>query len=246
MLVGWTQTWQMSLNISKCVTLTCNRTSSPLCSSYLILNRPLKQVSEHPYLGVILDSKMSFAAHISHVTSKATRMLNFIRRNLYKCKQDVKCMAYCSLVRPTLEYASAAWDPYLVKDITAIESIQRRAARWVTSNFDWRNGTSITSTLADLQWPTLSQRRQISRLRIFHKTIYQHLALQIPEYYITTNYPTRHHHPLHFITPQVNTNSYKYSFFPRTIREWNGLPIKLIETANLDIFFDDIKLYLTN
>ena len=43
-------------------------------------------------------------------------------------------MAYLSLVRPSLEYAASAWDPYLIKDITAIEKIQRRAARWVTSN----------------------------------------------------------------------------------------------------------------
>ena len=54
-------------------------------------------------------------------------------------------MAYLSLVRPSLEYTASAWDPYLIKDITAIEKIQRRAARWVTSNYDWRNGISITS-----------------------------------------------------------------------------------------------------
>ena len=70
-------------------------------------------------------------------------------------------MAYLSLVRPSLEYAASAWDPYLIKDITAIEKIQRRAAHWVTSNYNWKNGISITSTLADLKWPTLAQCRQI-------------------------------------------------------------------------------------
>ena len=44
----------------------------------------------------------------------------------------------------------SAWDPYLFKDIMAIEKVQRCAARWVTSNYDWRNGISTTSTLADL------------------------------------------------------------------------------------------------
>ena len=32
-----------------------------------------------------------------------------------------------------------------------------------------------------------------------------------------------------FIVPQSNTNSHKYSFYPRTIRDWNNLPLSLIE-----------------
>ena len=55
----------------------------------------------------------------------------------------------------------------------AIEKVQRCAARWVTSNYDWRNSISTTSTLADLGWPTFSQCRQMYRLRMFYQTIYQ-------------------------------------------------------------------------
>ena len=76
-----------------------------------MIKHALKQVSEHPNMGVIVDSKMLFTAHINYVISKATRTLNFIRQNLYKCKQEVKF--YYSLVQPVLEYASSAWDPYL-------------------------------------------------------------------------------------------------------------------------------------
>ena len=63
LLVKWTQLWKMSLNISKCVTLTCSRRPPLFSSSYLIFNLPLKQVTEHPYLGVVIDSKMSFSPY---------------------------------------------------------------------------------------------------------------------------------------------------------------------------------------
>ena len=33
-------------------------------------------------------------------------------------------MTYLSLVRPSLEYAASAWDPYLIKDVTAIEKFR--------------------------------------------------------------------------------------------------------------------------
>ena len=34
-----------------------------------------------------------------------------------------------SLVRPVLEYAASVWNPYLVKDVFALEIVQRRASR---------------------------------------------------------------------------------------------------------------------
>ena len=39
-------------------------------SSCLILNQPLKQIAEHPYLGVIIDSKVSFSAHVDFQSNK--------------------------------------------------------------------------------------------------------------------------------------------------------------------------------
>ena len=68
--------------------------------------------------------------HIDMITSKATNRLSFLKPNLSKCSSDVKSMAYnnTSLVRPELEYASAAWDPCTKTNIMKIETMQRRAA----------------------------------------------------------------------------------------------------------------------
>ena len=79
------QLWQISLNIRKCASLTCCRKPPSFPTSYLILSQLLQHVTEHPYLGVVIDSKMSFSSHIDHITLKATRMLNFIKRNLFNC-----------------------------------------------------------------------------------------------------------------------------------------------------------------
>ena len=153
--------------------------------------------------------RMSFRSHLENITTKATRMLNFLRRNLYRCNQEVKCMACTHLVRPMLEFASCVWDPYFNKDINALEMIGRRAARWVTSNYDWRSGNSISSTLGDLQWQSLAQIKDKHQgLNYFFKAIHHTSGLKIPDHYNqeTLVQSIRSYHHLHFSIPFINTN----------------------------------------
>ena len=77
-----------------------------------------------------MNNTLSWSSHINNIVSRATKTLNFLRRNLYKCSQEVKASAYISIVRPLMEYASIVWDPYQITYINILEGIQRRAARW--------------------------------------------------------------------------------------------------------------------
>jgi len=106
---------------------------------------------------------------ISNICLKATRTLNFVRRNgnTYCCSQEAKNSAYLSLVRPHLEYAAAAWDPYTAKDIQQLERVQRRAARFAKK--DYRHTTSVTGLLDELGW--LFERRKHSCLTVFYKVL---------------------------------------------------------------------------
>ena len=70
---------------------------------------------------------------------------------------------YIALVRPTLEYCSAIWDPYTQELTQNVGKIQRRAARLVHNNYDWQ--TSASGLIRDLEWDMLSTRRKISRLK---------------------------------------------------------------------------------
>ena len=164
------------------------------------------------------------------------KVLNFVKRNLTNCPTNTKTQAYLTLVRPIMEYASPIWDPYYNSDIYKLEKVQRRAARWVLS--DYSRETSVSLLLLSLNWLTLQQRRLSSRLTIFYKIVNNQLPITFPPYYIPTQYHTRQYHQEHYIVPQSNTNSHKYSFYPRTIRDWNNLPVSFIESANIDDFIN--------
>ena len=178
---AWSQSWQMQFNVKKCVTLRCDK-SLHSSFTYYLNGKPLNCVTDHSYLGVLLSSSMSFSPHINNIVVKASKMLNFIRRNLSKCSKEVKSTAYLSLVHPILEYSSSVWDPYLLTDIQSIEKVQRRAARWVSS--DYNTFSSVTSMLNNLQWPTLSNRQKFARLSTFYKIIH-HLSMPpLPHYFL--------------------------------------------------------------
>ena len=185
--------------------------SSPSLFTYVLSDQPISCVDQHPYLGVILTSNMSLSPHIQKITAKATRVLNFIKRNLYNCSKEIKPQAYLTLVRSILEYASLVWNPRLVKDCDQIEKVQRTAACWVTSDYSWFS--SVTAILSNLNWPNLALRHKISKLQIFYKAVHNLTALPIPDYFLHVSSFTRNYHSLHYIIPHTNSDSYKISFF---------------------------------
>ena len=51
------------------------------------------------------------------------------RRFCRDCGSNTLKILYTSFVRPVLEYAVPVWDPHIVKDIVALESVQRFATK---------------------------------------------------------------------------------------------------------------------
>ena len=54
-------------------------------------------------------------------------------------------------------HACSVWSPYHQQNISKIEMVQRRAARFVTNNYDWN--ASVSDMLQHLQWEPLQDRR---------------------------------------------------------------------------------------
>ena len=165
--------------------------------NYVLNDQSISCIDQHSYLGATLASNISFSPHIQKISAKATRMLNFIRRNLYNCSKDIKSRTYLTLVHPILEYASPVWDPHLIKDCLQIEKVQQAAACWVSSDYRW--SSSVTSMLNHLNWPTLSLRSKISKLQIFYKALHNLTALPIPDYFSHVTRFTRNYHCLHYV-----------------------------------------------
>ena len=92
----------------------------------------LENVDQNPYLGVLFTNTLKRDTHINNILANANKSLGFLRRNIIKFPEEIKKRAYQSKVRPNVEYASSAWDPYQENHIKKIEMVQRRSARVIT------------------------------------------------------------------------------------------------------------------
>ena len=93
---------------------------------------------------------LKWNTHVSNVCTKANRTLGFLWRNFHSCHQDVKGAAYKVLVCTHLDYGSSVWDSPGVVLQEELESMQRRAARFVTGNYNYET-VSMTGILGQLK-----------------------------------------------------------------------------------------------
>ena len=165
-LIRWSKQWGMRCNAAKCKVM--RTTEGIKCHRFYHMDgQIIQEMQKATYLGVTLSRDLTWSENIQVVASKANRMLGFARRNLRGSPKRCKFMAYISLVRSGMEYASTIWDPYPKKHIDLLEKVQREAARLVFS--DYKYTTSVTRLLSDLNWKPLADRRQNQRLTLFHK-----------------------------------------------------------------------------
>jgi hypothetical protein len=234
----WADEWGMRFNAQKCYVLRICRKSNPSGWFYSMGDHILQQVKDSAYLGVNISEDLKWEPHISKITAKAQRSLGFIRRNLKHCPEKLRELAYFTLVRSLLDYCSVVWDPHLVKDIHQLETVQRRAARFVKQDYKW--DSSVTNMIKDLGWDALQDRRKEARLIMFHKIVTGVVAVPADDYLIPGSTRTRSN-TKHFRHLQTKTEAYRNSFFPRTIKDWNLLPKDLVLSETVETFKSHLR-----
>ena len=209
-----------------------NQTQYSPQPNYSLSNTQLEVVDETKYLGVTIQSDLKFNKHITSKTAKARQQTGMVKRALYDAPERAKLLAYTSLCRPHVEYASAVWDPALEYLKHDIEMVQNNAIRFISK---LKGRDSITEARGKLNLQTLCERRQNSRRSLLMRLLsseenhsslissYDELTqVRLPNQ-PTTRAATRGDPP----TIYAKTSVYHNSFLPRTVRE-----MKLTTTNN--------------
>ena len=245
-LEAWGKKWQMKYKLDKCNVMRFTRKSRPIHHTYTLAGHQIETVSSHKYLGVVLSDNLKWNRHIDITTARASSMIGFLRRNLHNAPRNVKLQAYKSLVRPHLEYCCTVWDPFTQRNISKIQAVQNRAARFICNDYKWQS--SVSGMIKDLKLHPLPERRKLLRLSTFHKIKHGNIDLNLEDYISPAQAPrgmtTRSYHPDNYSTLHGSSTALANSFFHRTTKDWNNLPSNIKQIHKFDTFKEALQRHL--
>jgi ribonuclease P/MRP protein subunit RPP40 len=229
----WSQTWQLHLAVNKCFMCDIkNAKVFPCTHLYMLNNHSLSYVDSIHDLGVTIDSRLKFDKHISLIVHKASLRSRLILKCFHSRDRSLLVKAFCTYVRPLLEYCSVVWSPHYNYLIDKIEGVQR----FFTKKLEGLSNTPYPTRLILLQLESLEYRRLIYDLvlcyKIQHRLIDTELSNALPRSASTT---TRGHlFKLYKIPCSIDAT--KYFFSNRILDIWNELPASVVTSHTIALF----------
>ena len=256
-LSRWSADWKLRLNASKCFAFTLSLKTSPVVHPYSIGGSVLERVSEVRDLGVILDTKLTFSAHINHTVAKANRALGVLIRSFQTGLPRQKfCMktlqvTYFANVRSILEYGCVIWGGAARTHVERLKRVQHKFLIWLASrsNNVVAHSLSYEQLLQTFEMPTLKARRLQYDL-VFLRNVY---LGQVDSPYLLSCFPlhipgraTRRLSLFH--TPYARVNTVKAGIFNRLSEEMNcflrQVPAADVFSMSLCSFKACVKKYI--
>jgi transcription termination factor NusB len=183
-------------------------------------------------LGVLVSYDLKVAEQCNQAAKKAMRVLGMINRSFRNLDEELLKMLYCTYVRPHLEYCIQAWSPYLKKDISTLEKVQRRASKLCRG----LRKLPYEVRLSRLKLYPLEQRRLRGDLIQAYKILTGKERVD-PDIFFkratTTNLRGNSLKLFKFRSRLVSRQNF---FSQRVVNYWNALPESVVEAKSTNAF----------
>jgi hypothetical protein len=231
----WSETWQLSIASSKCGVLGLGAKNPKL--KYQLGGETLARQTNCRDLGVQLTSNNKSSEHCGIVAAKAIKRAGMILRAFTSNKPDTLLKAFTVFVRPLLECATPAWCPYLLKDIDAIERVQRHYTRMIFRRCHLP-ALSYPERLKYFGMDTLELRRIRSDLTMYFKIIHGYSVIDCSKMFQLCNNANRGNGYKMYV-PFCKTVCLQNAFHVRRLAIWNNVSCKIVSSTSVKCLSTD-------
>ena len=186
--------------------------------------------------------KVNFNAHVDQKLKTCNRIIGLIRRLSVTLPRNALLTIYKTFVRPHLDYGDILYDkPNNENFQNKLEKVQYRACLAITGAIQ---GTSRTKLYDELGLHSLIKRRWCNKLIFFYKIVNGLLPGYLYSY---LDFPSQINYSLRSVSASVikpslsRTKSFKNTFFPYCINEWNNLTVEIRNSKSVGAFKKLIK-----
>ena len=134
--------------------------------SVVMDNDRLRPVPSFKYLGVLLDSTLTYNSHISSLIRTVIHKITLLSKVKKYMTNNVALQIYKSMILPYLDYADVVFDKAFTKDLDKLQRLQNRCLKICAGN-DRLFGTELAHKNAGV--PFLSDRRRAHTLNFMYK-----------------------------------------------------------------------------
>lgn len=231
----WSVHWQLKLSPTKCTVLhlQSNRNStgeSVPVHDYNISGFTLPVLQTVTDLGVSYDKHFSFRHHVINVVSKASLRAKLILKCFSTRDPSVLTKAFCTFVRPLLEFSSVIWSPYYRLDKDKIENVQRRFTKVLFPKI------SYSDRLQKLGLQTLEVRRISTDLTMCYKLLNNYCDTEYSHVLYRSDVTHTRGNCCKLLKFYQKNNRDASLFHNRVVNYWNRLPDSVVMAPSISCF----------
>ena len=239
-LQNWLSSNKLLLNKTKSYTMVFGtRQSLKSKSNNLIIkcndDTLLHRVDQIKYLGLWLDSELSFKLHIEHISRK----INFGTSVLFRSRNcftlNIRQKLASQLILPFFDYADVVYQTASKTNLLPLTTAYNNLCRFVL-------GCSYTthhcSMYNSLSWPSLGTRRHIHWLQFIFKCIHLNYPYYLQQFLTlhSSIYNLRHLSQYYFVVPPVRKTVGRRAFKFKAPSDWNQLPANIRSISSFYVF----------
>ena len=186
-------------------------------------------------IGVLVSNKLKPSLQCKKAAQTASTVLAQITRAFHYRDRHVFKNLYQQYVRPHLEFAVAAWAPWLQTDIDGLEAVQKRAVKAISG----LRSNIYEERLKELGLPSLQARRQeidmVQTYKLVNKMDTDNSELWFER--ADSRRVTRNNAVRHNLVPKMYHHEFRRNFFSsRVIEQWNSLPVEVRDAPTVSSF----------
>ena len=251
----WLNVNRLSLNIDKTNYIIFHPYNNPMKQHITIKinNKAINEKEFIKYLGVFIDSTLSWKHQISNISKKISQAIGIMYKLRPFLPLKVMKNVYYSLIYSHIIYAIEAWGSPCKTELDKIFILQKWAMRLMTYNDKYPTfyGSLISSDPIFIELEMLKVSDiQISSVKCINKTA----PINVHNSHINHKrhgYSTRLNNNINagikinnLFIPSVRTTNYSLKQLKSSgPRIWNVLPTMIKNTTSLYIFLKKLKLY---
>ena len=231
---NWSCANRLSINTEKTYfNIISNRRIPQILPSLILNNRELTRLNIITFLGVKIDEKLKFTAHISHICSKVSRSIGVLNNLKTILPKQVLRTLYYAFIYPYFSYCNIIWASTFHTHLKPIVSLQKKAIRIVN------NSNFLAHTLE------LFYYSKILKIEDIHNYIigaYMFKNHDSPIFSINHSYNTRHRNDLVPLFQRLVQTQNSIHFAGPII--WNDIPTEIKSLDELHMFKTKLKNHL--